>query len=459
MPLDTSSDLPKKDAPVPGIEGTPRTPNDKSAAGIDAQIQLMGIGTATMVSGLANDLLRSEAYSAAVRNPLNPTWWEHNGNAATRELMYDVRVAVQPKIFGVDRALEHKQVVAAQLEASDAALRNMAPEVTPKVTQTWKQVQTHADAFKLEAQSIHRVLAAPEGKIPQEVARALKGNSEIITPDLRASLRSYSQLARSGEALGAAGLLDRNYLTGYARDFLDTSNQFRDMARSYEQQAAQAEFLANIERYDATAIRAQLGTRAEVAAGLKLIPSQSPLAASLRSHMDLLTTNGQASLRLAAAEKDLATQRALHHEPLLSVERGARLGGGRFLAGVGISAAAMGLGFGVDAALSKVLDTTAPSTDGKDGGSRLAIDGCLLPSVIMSELPTKYKLPLAATVFAAGRLAPLLPDNELLKPSHTDAFLIPATVLSPLGGKYKAASIAAAVGVGRAVNYFTGSDK
>lgn len=124
-------------------------------------------------------------------------------------------------------------------------------------------------------------------------------------------------------------------------------------------------------------------------------------------------------------------------------------------AGIGLSCIFTAGGYGIDRAIAG-----QDFKDTNSGGARLAVDGCLVPAFLLNDMPLKYRIPLAATAFGAGRARSAIASDftlaprweHVLRPNQADTFLTGGAVMAPLGAKYKAFAIAGALAAGRAVN-------
>jgi hypothetical protein len=453
MPLDATapsdpqkSGLPELDISLTDISS--KIPNEFK----ESMLLASQFGGAAVASGLANDLLRSEAFNAAMRNPLEATWWERNGSASTSETFYQTRCSLQSRVFGLDRAREDLMVSRGELRLSAEVIRKAAPDLT---TGLEGSIEARAKAVRNlmdQTETLIRVVKAPEDRVLAEVAGALNSSTVSFEPHVRQQLIRYQAAVRQGR-FNQVAEAHRNVLTHFATL---TSEDSRGLLKSMITQVSRSDVLASLEHIDGPTLRSQVGSYPEFLQATKLFHDNSPIGRTLLKHADLAEKHLENSTRVLLAETELSAQRLLSNRSLSSPGQFLGATSSRFIASAGLSAGAIGAGVGADFALSKLLGTEAPILDGRDDGTRLAIDGCLVPSIIMSDLPTRIRFPLAAAAFAAGRMAPLMPTNDIIKPNHIDSLLIPAAVMSPLGGKYKAAAIAASIGIGRVANYLTG---
>ncbi len=127
----------------------------------------------------------------------------------------------------------------------------------------------------------------------------------------------------------------------------------------------------------------------------------------------------------------------------------------------------------------KVLDNALGLDTSHNGTARLVMDGLVVPSILISALPTQQKLLYAGGVFCASRAIDYLTADRktpgtwdttlsrmgedahrnpstmdfssLLVPNACDAVLLPAAAIA-LPAQYKIAGIAAAYGAGRLLN-------
>lgn len=445
MPLDATapsdpqkSGLPELDISLTDISS--KIPNEVK----ESMLLASQFGGAAVASGLANDLLRSEAFNAAMRNPLEATWWERNGSASTSETFYQTRCSLQSRVFGLDRAREDLTVARGELRQGVEAIRSSNPISLSAA----KALKIESRALYNQAEALLHIVNAAEDSVTKHIGHALRYRTVPNSLDVRLALEAYETAVNNGGFYTRGGQLRNILLTKVDSLALE--------ARSREIPLKVFQLLEDLEGLTAETIRRSLGTRDQVNRGSKFIIDDSPLGTALLKQADLAKTKQDLSEKVVLAESEIASQRLSHNPSLTNTSKFLSVISGRFLAAAGLAVGSMAAGVGADLALSKLLGSEAPILDGRNGGTRLAIDGCLVPSVIMSDLPAKIRFPLAAAAFAAGRMAPLMPTNDIIKPNHVDSFLIPPAVMSPLGGKYKAAAIAASIGIGRVANYLTG---
>lgn len=205
-----------------------------------------------------------------------------------------------------------------------------------------------------------------------------------------------------------------------------------------------------------------LGTPHQELFRYKQFASDSPVGKLVETAVAKGEAQALAKTELETARKALNSELALAPRMHGVPEHFASNAGRKLIAGVGLSALSMSAGYGFDKEVAPALGLKNASDNGLSHGTRLAVDGCLVPAFLLSELPLKYKLPLAATAFSAGRgvnyvtaEASVSPGiAKLLMPNHADSLLTGAAVMAPIGGRYKAAAIAASLLPGRVVNMF-----
>ncbi|MBX9724325.1 MAG: hypothetical protein K2X81_23150, partial [Candidatus Obscuribacterales bacterium] len=128
-----------------------------------------------------------------------------------------------------------------------------------------------------------------------------------------------------------------------------------------------------------------------------------------------------------------------------------------FAAGAGISALSLGAGYALDSMSSKLLGYKTPEFANP---GQAMIDGLAVPGILLSNMPTRFKIATAAGAFVVGRMANLvagdssLRTSELLRPSPFDGALMTGAALAPVDSKTKALLIGGAFLAGRAYNEF-----
>ncbi|MBY0551496.1 MAG: hypothetical protein K2W95_29715 [Candidatus Obscuribacterales bacterium] len=205
-----------------------------------------------------------------------------------------------------------------------------------------------------------------------------------------------------------------------------------------------------------------LGTETEELYRYKQFAKESPVGKLIETTVAKGEAQALAAREMEAARKALSTELALAPKMHGVPEQFASNAGRRLLAGAGLSALSMGAGYGFDKKIAPSLGLKSGADNELSNGTRLAVDGCLVPAFLLSEIPLKYRLPLAATAFSAGRAANLITADttlspemaKLLTPNHADSILTGAAVMAPIGGRYKAAAITGALVTGRVVNMF-----
>lgn len=210
------------------------------------------------------------------------------------------------------------------------------------------------------------------------------------------------------------------------------------------------------------AVLATVGTAGEVGRGEKLFVSSSSTGRALVNFAAKVEAATKTGVELTAARTALTAE----HERTIS-----RLGGNtdgvastlgrKFLAGVGLATLSTSGGYAFDHALSKQLGVEISDSD-QSNRARIAVDGCLVPAFLLSELPMKLRVPLAVTAFGAGRASTFISaDNilsprvaELLKPNHVDTVLMGMSIMAPVSGRYKAIAMTGSLAAGRIANLF-----
>ena len=201
-------------------------------------------------------------------------------------------------------------------------------------------------------------------------------------------------------------------------------------------------------------VEAASGTAEEVAAGNKLFINDSRAAIAARDYGYYSSQVEAQTTKLNQGKLNITSRL----NPASLPEFGAP--GAILYKTMGWSGLSTAAGYAADSLISSATGIEMVDRHGNHG-ARLAIDGALVPAMIMSDVPMRYKAPLAVAAFAGGRAVSYFQANEsisprmshLLQPTTSDTVLLGGAIMSPLSAKYKAAAIAAALVIGRAVNY------
>jgi hypothetical protein len=129
------------------------------------------------------------------------------------------------------------------------------------------------------------------------------------------------------------------------------------------------------------------------------------------------------------------------------------------------SAGTLAAGYALDKVGASVFGYKQPETDGV---GRFLLDGVAVPSILLSDLPARYKFALAGTAFLSARAADYFSGtgasaqmSTLLRPNTADGILMTAAAMAPVDAKTKGILLAGAWGVGRLYNevaHLTGLD-
>lgn len=129
--------------------------------------------------------------------------------------------------------------------------------------------------------------------------------------------------------------------------------------------------------------------------------------------------------------------------------------------GLAIAGGSLAAGYALDTGMSKMFGYKAPETDGL---GRIALDGIAVPTILMSDLPGRYKFALAGTAFITARAAECFEGttgasvqmSPLMSPKLSDGVGITAAAMAPLDLKWKAAAIGGIWLLNRAYNGIAG---
>lgn len=207
-------------------------------------------------------------------------------------------------------------------------------------------------------------------------------------------------------------------------------------------------------------LKAAIGTADEVAAGSKLFVTGSTEATNLMRHAELRLAHQEAVSAAANASTTASGKLAALEQAQL---RGAAHthGGFRsytlngFAKGVLVSAGTLAVGYGLDHVAGSAFGYK-PTTDGT---TRFLLDGVAVPSILLSGMQPRYKIPFAASVFLASRVGDWwygsggsVETSNFLRPNAIDAWGITGAALAPIPGKYRAIGMAGAWGLARGWN-------
>lgn len=243
----------------------------------------------------------------------------------------------------------------------------------------------------------------------------------------------------------------------------------RTTARNFETLEKQIQFLNAGKAGSPLAVQESIGTTAEVNAGEKLFiqgaaETEQLLSYATRAGAHADATQAFDSARAAMNGSELALEAArksgarLAHGPVWQ-----SLSGG-LCRGLLTSAGVLALGYVADNAL-------APATGGRprqDGMGRFFLDGVVVPSLLLSGMEPRHKIPAAALAFGTARVvdaitgtAPSVEMSWFLRPNWCDAIGATTTMLAPISPKSKVVGLAATCVIGRvydALTHVTGLD-
>lgn len=207
-------------------------------------------------------------------------------------------------------------------------------------------------------------------------------------------------------------------------------------------------------------VAAVIGTEAELAAGTKLFLKGGEEAAQLAQFAKLSADNTKAITAAKLAEAELERSRVMLKE---ATDAGAGSLGGKTFSGatkgLAVAGATLAAGYGLDYLGSKMFGYKPPETNST---FTMLMDGVAVPSILLSNMPTRWKAGLAGTAFFSSRAAELIGGtglfsnsaavSKLLRPNIVDAVGVTAAALAPLDPKTKALAVGGAYLAGRAWN-------
>lgn len=410
-------------------------------------------GGALAGTSALRDALKVDANSY-YRSPYG-SWWELHGDRSTRQVFEDQRRYAGNKVLHDSWAHSQAQVWAKQevVNRSRDHIRQHAQDLHYENLKVWATNQEAAQRMGREADLLTRVIKSPADNALQETQAVLRELGGPENSAVKAALREYEVVAKSGDWGSASGLAAETKLSSLAEQSRTTAMFHRDVAEAHRSWSRGVEVARHIDNFNnADKVRALVGTSAEVRAGAKLVSAESPLGIYIGAHASALEQHAVAEARARTIESAMSANRQVLNGKIAEKFNGVlATGGGRLLGGAALSLTSVAAGYGADQALSEVFELNKPDLQA-NASARLLLDGALVPSLIMSELPFRVRIPLVAAAFASGRIASCLPESSLLlKTNAVDSFMIPAAVMSPLSARYKSAAIAGSVVFGRVI--------
>lgn len=451
----------------------------------DTAATAVALGTTKVAIGVADDTLTRSILTKlpSEQTPLQQ-WWVKNSDAAHRELFTKHTNELAPLIKELHVADAKIQSGKAGMLETAAVLERIQKPLSDALGRgQWNggapEAAGRAKLYAAEAQSLTRVINASDHAALYEIKAALSRDTVAsLSPKNVGALLEYKSAIQSADsvAMGAA----RNKLGSIAEFMQETALRYKEINALPDpfhkthnlNNELDARYIWRQERYlmevrgkttligsphpqmDVASIGNYIGTAEEVAAGRKLFINESRAAIAAldygyyRSKVEVQTNKmHQAQLNINA-----------RLNPAALPEFGAP--GTNLYKAMGWAGLSTGAGYAVDSMFTAATGIEMVDQHGNHG-ARLAIDGALVPSIVMAELPMRYKAPLAVAAFATGRATTYFQTNEssspqlsnLLQPTTSDTVLLSGAIMSPLSAKYKALAMGAAFTVGRAINY------
>ena len=415
----------------------------------------------TAVNAASDSLTRNTLQTLPAERQGLTKWWQANSSSAQQELF-----AAQEK--GLARYVTNASTARAMAVSAYENQLMVAKEIIPHTADLEARVSALEKAspatLKAEANGLTNMTWGTKERSLAEATKFLKSpNLMLHSPHTIDVVSAYRDALRAPNFYGESFrlTLDTAAKEMHLRADSILAREF-DLERLRTQHQTLSELGSAGSRLEAKAVLRQIGTAREVYMGEKLFVYGSKLG-------DLVT---KAAGALEQRQMTMG-ERAVNEGALLSeVEKSSKVLGsqaehaasratGRLMTALGIAAFSTCVGGYTDYLLSQQLKVEMSDTRDRNA-ARLAIDGCLVPAFLLSDVPLRYRIPLAATAFGVGRVANLLASNislspkmtELLRPNQADTFLIGGAVMAPLGARYKAMSIAGALATGRIVNMF-----
>lgn len=419
---------------------------------IDLFATAAGTGLGKMlVAGAGDALTRHTLAAPIIQRSGVGEWWQKASSTKTQSVFLQERASIVECTRAVDFAEQVRDAVAAGHNAQRAPLTEFG--------RVFKQASDAAGVLRAQSDSFTRIASARDAATAvREIDRTLMDFGTSLGADDLKGLRNYKQLIAEGQFTGELAAAYRMEVCFTATDLERKAVALA--GSSVDGLKKQYVFLESLVPHAETIV-SELGTEREVRAGTKLFAREWPVGRALESYADYAVRLKNANAEIKAAQLNLETQLASGGEQLMP--RGGH--GARLIRGVGLSTLSMATGYGVDLAIGKVFGIAG--LEQRNNGARFAVDGCLVPALIMSDLPARFKLPVAVAAFAASRANNFVSTTDflspniakVLKPNQADTYLLGAAVMAPLVGRYRAAAIASAVGIGRLVNYVAPEEK
>lgn len=342
-------------------------------------------------------------------------------------------------------------------------LNELLPHTEALGVRTRAFSEASSDVLRAEARSLQVMASSPTNYALAETRKFLSGpNLALHNPRTIELVQAHQKALQSGIRDISASSANRFLLNIHANDVAAYANnpshkmydlnwmrqQHATLARLAKGKVGGQSLVSTVGNYDM-----------EMGAGEKLFIRGTKLG-------DLVEVTGKQLIEKEMTAGELAANRAVLAREL---EKSSRVfapvnpgAGNRLLLGLGIAGISTAAGYNFDRALAHALNRERPDDRADENAARLAVDGCLVPAFLLSDIPMRFRIPLVVTAFGAGRVGSFVnADNalspelaKLLEPNHADTFLMGAAVMAPLSARYKAMGIVGALAAGRVVNLF-----
>jgi hypothetical protein len=221
---------------------------------------------------------------------------------------------------------------------------------------------------------------------------------------------------------------------------------------------AKLDFLQKGLAGDPTTVKSFIGTADEVAAGTKLFVQGSDDAVKLMAYAEKQKLHALATAELDAARAGMSSAESR----LLAAQKAGAAEAHGGLLGTSMKGLAKGMLIsGATLATGYAFDTyLMGNKNHMDGGGRFIMDGFVTPAILVSNMPMRYKLPMAALTFGGARAVDWwtgygsgVSTNMWLRPNVVDHVGVTASILAPIPTKYKPFAVLGTLALGRGYNY------
>lgn len=395
-------------------------------------------------------------------------WWRNNSSQANREVF-----AAQEQ--ALSRVLSNTEIAKSLHATATADYIRTVEELLPHTKALGARVNAFAAAgsevLRAEAESLRIMASSPTNLALAETKKFLSGPN-LALHDARTIglVQRHQNALQSGIREIQASSTWRMLLNVHADDVAAYANNPRHRVHDLQWLRHQHAMLGHLAdgsgRVGGKALLDSIGTAMEMGEGGKLFIRGTQLGDLVevagKQLVEKEMTAGELAANKAVLARELEQSSAVFAQ---SSKAFAPLGpgaGSKLLTGLGVAGFSLAAGYNFDRALAHALGRERPDDRADENAARLAVDGCLVPAFLLSDIPMKFRVPLAVTAFGAGRVGSFVnADNALspqlaaiLKPNQADTLLMGAAIMAPLGARYKAIGIVGALAAGRVANLF-----